>query len=171
MLPPTLRLLVTTLLRRVWLILVYCPEFNGEGVRTFRHCMSEMIYQEWWMMNDFLQKIFYTLVFCCLLFFLYDFFCFYAILIFKKKKKKFINNSRLTDVLWLWCAGLFVEREQASTVVRQKRAAGQLSLVQLERYLTPYLQTLLLHVFRHVLIFNRVGLDMESFHEGMKHHK
>uniref|UniRef100_A0A3B4H1A0 Bone Gla protein n=1 Tax=Pundamilia nyererei TaxID=303518 RepID=A0A3B4H1A0_9CICH len=27
---------------------------------------------------------------------------------------------------------LFVEREQASTVVRQKRAAGQLSLVQLE---------------------------------------
>lgn len=39
------------------------------------------------MMNDFLQKIFYTLVFCCLLFFLYDFFCFYAILIFKKKKK------------------------------------------------------------------------------------
>lgn len=87
MLPPTLSLLVTTLLRRVWLILVYCPEFNGEGVRTFRHCMSEMIYQEWWMMNDFLQKIFYTLVFCCLLFFLYDFFCFYAILIFKKKKK------------------------------------------------------------------------------------
>lgn len=31
--------------------------------------------------------------------------------------------------------------------------------------------TLLLHVFRHVLIFNRVGLDMESFHECMKHHK
>ncbi|XP_063326569.1 osteocalcin [Pelmatolapia mariae] len=28
--------------------------------------------------------------------------------------------------------GLFVEREQASTVVRQKRAPGQLSLVQLE---------------------------------------
>ncbi|XP_041828098.1 osteocalcin [Melanotaenia boesemani] len=28
--------------------------------------------------------------------------------------------------------GLFVEREQASTVVRQKRNAGQLSLTQLE---------------------------------------
>ncbi|XP_038550424.1 osteocalcin [Micropterus salmoides] len=28
--------------------------------------------------------------------------------------------------------GLFVEREQASTVVRQKRAAGELTLTQLE---------------------------------------
>ncbi|KAM8844881.1 osteocalcin [Spinachia spinachia] len=28
--------------------------------------------------------------------------------------------------------GLFMEREQASTVVRQKRAAGELSLTQLE---------------------------------------
>lgn len=54
-----------------------------------------------------------------------------------------------------WCTGMFVEREQASEMVRQKRAAGDLSLTQLERYFSAgvliYQHPIQLHIN---LLFN-----------------
>ena len=47
---------------------------------------------------------------------------------------------------------MFVEKEQASSVVRQKRAAGELTLIQLERYQTLSLTTCCFNGTPHVLI-------------------
>lgn len=43
-------------------------------------------------------------------------------------------------------ADVFVERDQAAAVVRQKRAPGELSLAHLERYLTATSPQIQLHV-------------------------